>query len=155
MKKAHIFAVPVVILVLFGASLAAQRGVTEISEGTIRTVYIKKPLVGAKGYVVADWEKGEVRVEVKDFPSSKAGYEAFLFEIDVPTYMGKMFVDGDKGKGLVANPPTFEEEVRAEAAELKRLSPDLLSEAWRERLPYKDPAVLERLFEGLRKAGLK
>ncbi len=48
-----------------------------------------------------------------------------------------------------------EEEARAEAAELKRLSPDLSLEAWRERLPYKDPAVLERLFEDLRKAGVK
>jgi adenylate cyclase len=48
-----------------------------------------------------------------------------------------------------------EEEARAEAAEFKRLSPDLSSEAWRERFPYKDPAVLERLFEGLRKAGVK
>lgn len=48
-------------------------------------------------------------VEVNNFRSSKAGYEAFLFEIDVPMYMAKMFVDGDRGKGLVANPPTFEE----------------------------------------------
>ena len=94
---------------MVGTSWAAQRGVTEISEGTIRTVYIDKPLVGSKGYVVADWEKGQVRVEVKNFPASSVGYEAFLFEIDVPTYMNKMFVDGNKAKGLVPNPPPFDE----------------------------------------------
>ncbi len=109
MKKVQILAVAIVTLLLFGTSWAAQRGVTEISEGTIRNLYINKPLVGAKGYVVADWEKGHMRVEVKNFPVSSTGYEAFLFEIDVPTYMGKMFVDGNKGKGLLPNPPSFAE----------------------------------------------
>ena len=82
-----------------------KRGVTELSEGTIRRLYIETPLVGAKGYVVADWEKGEVRLQVQNFPASDTGYEAFLFEIDIPAYMGKMFIDGDKAKGLVAEPP--------------------------------------------------
>ncbi|MCH7494009.1 hypothetical protein IIA16_04800, partial [bacterium] len=68
-----------------------RRGVTEISEGTLRTLYIDRPMVGAKGYVVADWTQGEVRVEVKGFPPSDMGYEVFMFEIDIPTYMGKMF----------------------------------------------------------------
>lgn len=108
-------AVAAVALFLFGTSYVGQRdmmgkrGVTELGEGTIRKVYIEKPLVGAKGYVVADWEGGAVRVEVKDFPPSEVGYEAFLFEIDVSAYMAKMFVDGDKRKGLVANPPPFDE----------------------------------------------
>ena len=48
-----------------------------------------------------------------------------------------------------------EEEARAEAEELARLSPQTSSEAWKQRLPYKDQAVLERLFDSLRKAGLK
>ena len=109
MKKVATLAVAVVTLVLCGTSWAARRGVTEISEGTIRTVYIKKPLVGAKGYVVADWENGRVRVEVKNFPPSSTGYEAFLFKIDVPTYAGKMFVDGNKSKGIVPTPPPFNE----------------------------------------------
>ena len=82
-----------------------KRGVTELGEGTIRGVYIDTPLVGAKGYVVADWEKGEVRMEVQNFPASDTGYEAFLFEIDIPAYMEKMFIDGDKAKGLVADTP--------------------------------------------------
>lgn len=95
-------------LALTATASAHQRGVTEISEGTVRQVYIDKPLVGADGYVVADWGKGEVRVEVRNFPASVTGYEAFLFEIDVPAYMSKMFVDGDKSKGLVANVPPFD-----------------------------------------------
>ncbi len=109
MKAIQLLAVTLLILLFVGTSWAHQRGVTEISEGTIRTIYIDKPLVGAKGYVVADWEQGQVRVEVKNFPPSSTGFEAFLFELDVPTYMNKMFVDGDKAKGLVANPPPFGE----------------------------------------------
>ncbi len=109
MKAIQLFAATLLILSFVGTSWAHQRGVTEISEGTIRTIYIDKPLVGAKGYVVADWEQGQVRVEVKNFPPSSTGFEAFLFELDVPTYMNKMFVDGDKAKGLVANPPPFGE----------------------------------------------
>jgi hypothetical protein len=69
---------------LFFSSTPVLAGVSEINEGTVRRVYIEKPLVGAKGYVVGDWERGQVRVEVKGFPESSTGYEVFLFEIDVP-----------------------------------------------------------------------
>jgi adenylate cyclase len=48
-----------------------------------------------------------------------------------------------------------EEEARAEAVEVLRLSPNFSLEVWRQRLPYKDPAVLERYLAALRKAGLK
>ncbi len=48
-----------------------------------------------------------------------------------------------------------QEEARASAAELERLSPETSLEAWRKRLPYKDHAVLERLFDSLRMLGLK
>ncbi len=48
-----------------------------------------------------------------------------------------------------------EEEAPAEAAEVLRLSPQLSLEGWRQRLPFKDPAVLERTLVALRKAGLK
>lgn len=109
MKKLQILLVAVATILMAASSSAATRGVTEISEGTVRTVYIKKPLVGAKGYAVADWAKGQVRVEVMNFPKSSTGYEAFLFEIDIPAYMSKMFVGGKKSNGLVAKPPPFNE----------------------------------------------
>ena len=109
MKKYQVLAIALVALLFSGTSWAHQRGVSEISEGTIRTVYIKKPLVGAQGYVVGNWDNGQVRVEVWNFPSSSTGYEVFLFEIDIPKYMSKMFVGGDKGKGLVSNTPPFSE----------------------------------------------
>jgi adenylate cyclase len=48
-----------------------------------------------------------------------------------------------------------EEEARAEVAEIERLSPQASLEALRQRLPYKDQAVLERLLDSLRKAGFK
>ena len=107
MKKAHTFVAVLATIFYVGTSLAATRGVTEINEGTVRKVYVDSPLVGAKGYVVADWGKGQVRVEAQNFPKSVTGYEAFLFEIDVPAYMSKMFVGGKKKNGLVANPPPF------------------------------------------------
>ncbi len=107
MKKVQILSVALALILFAGTSWAHRRGASEISEGTIRKVYIKKPLVGATGYVVGDWENGQVRVEVKNFPPSNTGYEVFLFEIDMKKYMNAMFVDGDKNKGLVPNPPPF------------------------------------------------
>jgi adenylate cyclase len=48
-----------------------------------------------------------------------------------------------------------EKEARAEALEYDRLSFQTPIEAWRHRLPYKNQAVLEHLFDNLRKAGLQ
>ncbi len=48
-----------------------------------------------------------------------------------------------------------EQEARAEVAEIERLNPQASLEALRQRLPYKDQAVIERLIDSLRKAGLK
>lgn len=48
-----------------------------------------------------------------------------------------------------------EAEARAEVAEIVRLSPHRSLEVFRQRLPYKDPAILEQYIAALRKAGLK
>lgn len=48
-----------------------------------------------------------------------------------------------------------QEEAQAEAAEVLRLSPQFSLEAWGRMIPWKDPAVLERLLAAWRKAGLK
>jgi len=48
-----------------------------------------------------------------------------------------------------------EAEARAEAAEVLRLNPNFSLEVHRQRVPIKDPAVLERQLAALRKAGLK
>ena len=67
-----------------------KQGVTEIFEDSIfRGAYNPAPFIGAKGYVVGKWDKGRVRVEVKDFPSSQTGYEVFLFETDVDAWGAK------------------------------------------------------------------
>ncbi len=47
------------------------------------------------------------------------------------------------------------EEAHAEVAEMLRISPDYSLEERMQRMPYKDPAVAERLLAALRKAGLK
>ncbi len=86
-----------------------RTGATELSEGTIRKLYVDKPLIGAKGYVVGDWQNGQVRVEVKDFPASDTGYEVFLVQVDIDGYRNALFVDSNPAKGLVANTPSFED----------------------------------------------
>ncbi|MBI3304501.1 MAG: tetratricopeptide repeat protein, partial [Deltaproteobacteria bacterium] len=48
-----------------------------------------------------------------------------------------------------------EEQARAEAAEILRISPNYSLEVVRQRTPYKDPAFLERQVAALRKAGLR
>jgi hypothetical protein len=46
-------------------------------------------------------------------------------------------------------------EARAEAVEVLRLNPNFSLEGHKQRMPIKDPAVLERHIAALRKAGLK
>ena len=107
MRKFTVLAAAAAVLLVTGTAWAHSSGVTEINEGTVRKLYVKKPLVGARGYVVADWKRGKVRVEVKNFPPAEVGYEVFLFKINVTAYRKAMFVGGDPQKGLVASPPPF------------------------------------------------
>lgn len=90
-------------------SVAQHKGVSEVNEGPVRQVYVDRPLIGARGYVVGDWDRGQVRVEVSDFPASETGFEVFLFQIDAPAFMSNMFVDGNPEKGIVEDPPPFDE----------------------------------------------
>jgi hypothetical protein len=48
-----------------------------------------------------------------------------------------------------------EAEAQAEAAEVRRINPQFLLEVHKERMPIKDPAMLERHIAALRKAGLE
>ena len=47
------------------------------------------------------------------------------------------------------------EEAQAAATEMQRLNPFWSLEGWKQRVPYKDPALLERDLAALHKAGLK
>jgi len=95
------------LILLVAASTAYSHGVAELKEGTVRQVYVDKPLIGAKGIIVGDWHNGQVRVEVQKFPASDMGYEVFLVNLNIPAYVGAMFVDGNSQMGIVANPPPF------------------------------------------------
>jgi adenylate cyclase len=48
-----------------------------------------------------------------------------------------------------------EDEARAEAAEVLRISPDYSVDRWMQHSPQKDQAFLKRLIADMRKAGLK
>jgi len=48
-----------------------------------------------------------------------------------------------------------EAEARAEAAEVLRINPKFSLEVHRQRMPIKDPVILERHIAALRKAGLQ
>ncbi len=56
---------------------------------------------------------------------------------------------------VVYSESSREEEARAAAAEVMRISPHFSLEGYQQRVHYKDPAVFERFLPALRKAGLK
>ena len=48
-----------------------------------------------------------------------------------------------------------QEEAQLEVDEIVRLSPQTSPENWQERIPYQDQGTIDRIVEGLRKAGLR
>jgi TolB-like protein/class 3 adenylate cyclase/Flp pilus assembly protein TadD len=56
---------------------------------------------------------------------------------------------------VIYNELGHEQEARAEAAEILRISPNFSVEGWKQRAPQKDPEKLERYLAALRQAGLK
>ncbi len=64
----------------------------------------------------------------------------------LPAHIGLTVIYSESGR---------EGEARAEAVEVLRVSPNYSLAVARQRIPYKDPAVLERTLAALRKAGLK
>ena len=48
-----------------------------------------------------------------------------------------------------------EKEARAEAAEVLRINPKFSLDLWAKRQIYKDQSKVDKLVDGLRKAGLK
>lgn len=68
----------------------------------------------------------------------------------MPHHLGSHF-----GLAAVCSELGREEEVWGEVAEVLRINPQFSLEALQQRLPYKDPAELERHLAALRKAGLK
>ena len=64
----------------------------------------------------------------------------------LPTHLTLAFVDSELGQAT---------EAQKEAAEVLRLNPNFSLAVHKQRMPIKDPAVLERHIAALRKAGLK
>ncbi len=108
-RKVWILMAALATLLLAGTSWAHTNGVTELKEGTVKKLYVKKPFVGAKGYVVGHWAKGLVRVEVMNFPPSETGYEVFLFKVNVRAFNEAMYEYGNPLEATVPNPPPFKE----------------------------------------------
>ena len=66
-------------------------------------------------------------------------------------------IDGHLNLAILYCESGQEGKARAEAVEFLRLiaNPNFSLEVWGQRLPYKDPAMVERDLAALRKAGLK
>ena len=81
---------------------------------------------------------------------------AAIFSADVKGYSRLM---GDDEIATVRTLTAYREvmaaEARAETAEVLRLNPKFSLEVHKQRMPIKDPVVLERHIAALRKAGLK
>ena len=75
----------------------------------MRQIYINKPPIGTRGYLVSNLKEGQGRVEVWGLPQRALGYEVFLFEIDVRSYVGLLFKESNPNKGLNDPAPPFDQ----------------------------------------------
>ena len=82
------------------------------------------------------------------YEEARAALQRFLSRYPnfLPAHLNLAVVYSELGK---------EREAQAEAAEVLRINPQFSLEVHRQRIPIKDPAVLERHLAALRKAGLK
>jgi TolB-like protein/Tfp pilus assembly protein PilF len=92
--------------------------------------------LGHTYYLAGRSEEGIAALK-KSLNSSPADLDAHLLLAAVYSELGK------------------DAEARTEAAAVLRINPNWSLEVWKQRVPYKDPAMLERVFAALRKAGLK
>lgn len=151
-----------------------DRGITELE----RAVALDGTYVGGQmllayglsliGRVEEAVQVGERALTLKALPSE----DRYLPEVVFPYYLaGRLEEAAALQQRLLKRFPNFlgahldlaaiyselgrEAEARAEAAEVLRLNPKFSLEVHRQRIPIKDPAVMERYIAALRKAGLK
>jgi adenylate cyclase len=94
------------------------------------------------------FQLGEAYRYVGRYEEAIAAYKRVLTHNSnlLPAHLGLATIYSELGR---------EEEARAEVAEVLRINPQYSLEVLRQRSPFKDPAVLERMIAALRKAGLK
>ncbi len=94
---------------------------------------------------------------VAAFARGSAHFVARDYEQAIAAYRASLALNPDFGAAHQYLAATYgllgyDEEARAEASEVLRLTPDFLKGIL--RTPFRDPTVLIRLLDGLRKAGL-
>jgi adenylate cyclase len=82
-------------------------------------------------------------------------YEEALAALRRATIRNPNYLPAHRELAVVYSELGQEKEARAEAAEVLRISSNFSLEVLRQRLPFKNPADLERYLTALRKAGLK
>jgi adenylate cyclase len=94
------------------------------------------------------WDLGHAYYLTERYEEAIATFKRLLIRIPdfMPAHAYLAAIHSESGR---------EEDAQSEGAEFLRLSPQLSLDVLRQRLPYKDPAVLERFLTAARKAGLK